>query len=60
MKSWRRAGEVGSDGGSDGGTAVTTQRVGLGILGAEYCVGYGWILVENRERFLCHFTSFLG
>ena len=32
MKNWRRAGEVGSNGGSDGGTAVATQRVGLGIL----------------------------
>ena len=37
MKSWRRAGEVGSD----GGTVAATQRVGFGILGAEYCVGYG-------------------
>jgi hypothetical protein len=46
--------------GSDGGTAAATQRVGLGILGVEYCVGCGWILIENRERFLCHFTSFLG
>ena len=41
MKSWKWAGKVGSDGGSDGGTAATTQHVGLGILGAEYCVGCG-------------------
>jgi hypothetical protein len=39
---------------------ATTQRVGLEILGAEYFVGCGWILIENREGFLCHFTSFLG
>ena len=35
MKSWRRAGNVGSDGGSDRGTAAMTQCVGLGILGAS-------------------------
>ena len=37
---------------------AATQRVGFGILGAEYCVGCGLILIENREGFLCHFTIF--
>ena len=43
-----RAGEVGSDRGSDRGTTIATQRVSLGILGAEYCVKCGWILIENK------------
>ena len=39
---------------------AATQHVGLENLGAEYCVGCGWILIENRKGFLCHFASFLG
>ena len=52
-RGWKRWRHRGSD------TACGFRDFGIWILGAKYCVGCGLILIENREGFFCHFTSFL-
>jgi hypothetical protein len=45
---------------SGSNTVCRFRDFGIGFWELSIVWGCGWILNENREGVLCHFTSFLG